>query len=311
MYHNFDFNFYRDFNRVCYDDNDLEYSSELSDSSTESTESLSDSSDEYLDNNYYNSENLSKTQIIEKINDIKKMFDLQSHKNKKYCSHMENDYNIKCLKCDKVYFCGRCHDEESDHKIEYAETNIICCNCDIEQNFTDYCIVCDEKIKVKYACKKCVVFDNSNRYKFHCNNCNSCHNEEKAELIECNKCKICHLKKHNHKCFNKDDNCAVCLNKLTNNIIVNMTCGHIIHNDCYNELIKNTYKCPLCFKTILDMTEEFKKIDEKIENETNIFDKIIDLKNIYCNDCEIKTQVNYNYIGIKCSNCGSYNTRIC
>jgi hypothetical protein len=306
MEYTYDFN--KDINYIDYSESDIDssISSDLDDLSDNS----SDSSDEYSNKDYYNSENLSKTQIIEKINDIKRMFNLPSNKNEKYCPHMENDYKIKCLKCDKIYFCSKCHDEESDHKLEYKDSYIICCYCNIEQNYTDYCIGCDYILKVKYACKKCVIFDNSGKYKYHCNNCDKCHTEEKSELKECNKCKICYLKKKKHTCFNKDDDCPICLDKLGNNTIVNMKCGHIIHNKCYSELIKNTYKCPLCSKTILDMSDEFERIDKKIENESNIFEKVIDLKSIYCNDCEIKTEANYNYLGIKCPNCGSYNTRM-
>lgn len=294
-------------------ENDSSINSDSESTSNDSQDDLSDESNEYLDNEYYNSENLSKTQIMEKIGDIKKMFDLKCIKNEKHCNYMKNDYKINCLKCEKSFCCSMCHNEKSDHKPEYKNTNIICCFCNIEQNFTDYCIGCEEKLKVKYACKKCIIFDNSNKYKYHCNNCNICHTEQKSELKECKKCKVCYLKKMKHICFNKGDECTICFDKLDNDIIVNLSCGHIIHNKCYTELIKNTYKCPLCCKTILDMSREFKLIDKKIEieNEESSADKkIIDMKNIYCNDCEIKTEANYNYLGIKCNNCGSYNTRI-
>ena len=298
-----------DYNKNIYTIEGLEDSDTDDDSSISSnTSSNSSNSSGFFSNDYYNSENLSKTEIIEKINNIKKMFNLPTGKNEKYCPHMENDFKIKCQKCEKIYSCTFCHDEDEDHKLIYKEAHIICCYCNIEQNFTDYCIGCEEKLKVKYVCKKCIIFDNSQKYKYHCNNCNKCHDIIKSKLNECIKCKICYTKKNKHICFNIEDDCPICLDKLKNNTIINLKCGHVIHDNCYNQLIKNSYKCPLCFKTILDMKEKFEKIDEEISNQTE--ENTIYFKKIYCNDCENKSESKYNYLGTKCNLCGSYNTRI-
>jgi hypothetical protein len=87
-----------------------------------------------------------------------------------------------------------------------------------------------------------------------------------------------------------------------------MTCGHSVHNKCYLELIKNIYKCPLCAKTIVDMTKHFDTLNKEIE-ELLLTGFEINYKKIYCNDCEKDSNTIDCYVGLKCQNCGSFNTR--
>ena len=296
-------------------ENWLNYGIELKsndiDSSDESTlESLSTKSSDSDDNEEEEEEdNLSKIQIIDKIKHLQKLFALETEKNKKYCTHMENNFKLNCSCCSKVFCCSQCHNLVSDHKLDIKYTNIICCHCDIEQNLTEYCIACDKKLKTKYLCKKCYIFDNDNKYKFHCNNCNTCHKENKDKLSHCNTCKICYTKDSKHLCINLDNDCPICLDPLKISTIFNLICGHAIHNDCYNQLIKNSYKCPLCSKTIVDMKKDFERLDNEIE-QSHIFDHVTTIKEIYCNDCEKVSDTIFSYIGLKCSKCGSYNTRL-
>ena len=51
--------------------------------------------------------------------------------------------------------------------------------------------------------------------------------------------------------------CAVCLEHLhtSRQEIQIPPCQHLLHNDCYNELLrKSYYKCPVCGKSMIDMT---------------------------------------------------------
>ena len=294
-------------------ENWLNYGIEIRSRDSDSTSIDSDSSDSSLEslstNSSLNDEEMSKINIIEKIKHLQKMFNLESEKNKKYCGHMENNFKLNCSCCSKVFCCSECHNLASYHKLDIKYTNIICCYCDIEQNLTDYCIACDKNLKTKYSCKKCYIFDHEQKYKFHCNNCNSCHKENKDQLSHCNTCKICYLKDSKHLCIDLDNDCPICLEPLKNSIIFNLICGHAIHNDCYNQLIKNTYKCPLCAKTIVDMKKDFERLDEEIE-QSIMFDHVMSIREIYCNDCEQHSETIFSYVGLKCNKCGSYNTRL-
>jgi len=297
-------------NKIYEDSDDI--SNESSETNSSSSDSDSDSSVESLssdDEEYYNHENLSKTDIIEKIKYLQRLLNIEKIKPKKYCTYMENNFKINCSCCSKVYCCSQCHNFEEDHKLDIKYTNIICCECDIEQNYSDYCIACEKKLKTQYYCKKCYIFDDTEKYKFHCDKCNTCHIEEKDNLKHCDNCHVCYVKNSKHLCINLDNNCPICLEQLKLDIVINLVCGHAIHNKCYNLLIKNSYKCPLCFKTIANMKKSFEKLDEEIE-QSRYFDNSINIKTIYCNDCEKKSDSIFNYLGTKCNLCSSYNTRL-
>ncbi|GER37506.1 RING/U-box superfamily protein [Striga asiatica] len=78
-----------------------------------------------------------------------------------------------------------------------------------------------------------------------------------------------------------------------------MKCGHTMHCECYYELIKREkYCCPICSKSIMDMTGTWKRIDEEVN--------AIDVNSLQRLQC---TEVYFHIIGQKCSHCGSYNTR--
>ncbi|KAG6523657.1 hypothetical protein ZIOFF_013522 [Zingiber officinale] len=45
-----------------------------------------------------------------------------------------------------------------------------------------------------------------------------------------------------------------------------LQCGHTMHSDCLNEMLKHEkYCCPICSKSIMDMSSIWKKLDEEIE----------------------------------------------
>lgn len=283
--------------------------SELEDSSSSDSDDSSSVDSLSSDEDNYNSENLSKTDIVEKIKYLQRLLNIEKVKPKKYCVYMENNIKLNASCCSNVFCCSQCHNIEKDHKLDIKYTTIICCECEIEQKYSDYCIACQKKLKTNYICKKCYIFDDSVKYKHHCDKCNTCHVEEKDNLDHCDKCNICYFKKTKHLCINLDNNCPICLEQLKTDVVINLVCGHVIHNECYNLLIKNSYKCPLCFKTIANMKKSFEKLDEEIE-QSRLLDNSINIKTIYCNDCEKKSDSIFNYIGTKCNLCGSYNTRL-
>ena len=279
---------------------------------SESDSDSTDSSDlDTLSSSSCNSKDdkLTKNELLNKIKYLQKMFNLENEKIKKYCIHMENNFKINASCCNKIFCCSECHNLSSDHKLDIKFTNIICGFCDIEQKLNDNCVACDKQLRTTYYCRKCFIFDNNDKYKYHCDKCNQCHCQNKYELENCSNCTICFKKNTKHICINLEDNCSICFDKLCNDVICNLSCGHVIHHECYNELIKKSYKCPLCSKTILDMKDEFQKMDLEVENYNNFY-KTLNFKEIYCNDCEKKSDTIFNYVGLKCNVCGSYNTRL-
>ncbi|KAE9591404.1 putative aminoacyltransferase, E1 ubiquitin-activating enzyme [Lupinus albus] len=45
-----------------------------------------------------------------------------------------------------------------------------------------------------------------------------------------------------------------------------MKCGHTMHLECYCEMInRDKFCCPICSKSVIDMSREWRRIDEEIE----------------------------------------------
>lgn len=83
--------------------------------------------------------------------------------------------------------------------------------------------------------------------------------------------------------------------------VVVMRCGHSIHLSCYNEHIKNSYKCPICSRSVINMEMQFRHLDQSIESQP-MPEQFRDTKAwVYCNDCSAKTEVKYHWLGLKCA----------
>lgn len=215
--------------------------------------------------------------------------------------------------CNKYYCCCKCHDSNEDHYIERNKIiQLRCINCKKEQEVSNVCVICGTTFG-DYVCLLCMVFDASEKEIVHCDKCNVCwivRNDD--PLIHCDRCKCCmpsNLYK-DHKCIDdKLNNCPICFDSLkTVKEVQIMDCGHAIHTECFNEYIKHCYKCPTCKKTVVDMVEKFKEYDKEIY-ETPIPSELRTNVDVYCNDCQKSNNVPFHYIGIKCTNCGSYNTQ--
>ncbi|GMF03285.1 unnamed protein product [Ambrosiozyma monospora] len=90
--------------------------------------------------------------------------------------------------------------------------------------------------------------------------------------------------------------------------VVFMSCGHPIHQSCYNEFTKHSYKCPICSRTIINMELQFRVLDNEIRD--TIMPEEVQHWNVIvkCVDCGGRSKVKYHYLGLKCDHCNSYNT---
>ncbi|KAG6764860.1 hypothetical protein POTOM_032348 [Populus tomentosa] len=147
----------------------------------------------------------------------------------------------------------------------------------------------------------------------------------------------------NHLCVENSmrHHCPICYEYLFDSLkeTTVMKCGHTMHGECYDEMIKrDKYCCPICSKSIIDMSKTWKRIDEEIEatvmpedyrhrkvrvgngififthqycgNKLTGVGMCVNLQVwILCNDCNDTTEVYFHIIGQKCSHCKSYNTR--
>tara|TARA_B100001248_G_C27368806_1_gene450527 strand:+ start:742 stop:1689 length:948 start_codon:yes stop_codon:yes gene_type:complete len=208
-----------------------------------------------------------KTVAIQKI--FQEQYTLKHNLNES-CEH----YDKKCSKfsfncCNVKDPCKRCHvarDTCSDVKITEIECNI----CSNRQKPSQYCENCKVKFCETY-CDICQIW--TNKEIFHCNDCGICRVGKRNETFHCFHCGMCFLKNVEHICLKNrviDQTCVVCHNKIfdNNQSIFPLRCGHFMDVVCFNQYVShNNYKCPLCKKSMWDMSKCFKAMKEQILKE--------------------------------------------
>ncbi|KAJ6344916.1 hypothetical protein OIU78_007743 [Salix suchowensis] len=119
----------------------------------------------------------------------------------------------------------------------------------------------------KYYCSKCKFFDDDvSKNQYHCDECGICRTGGKENFFHCNKCCYSMLMKDAHRCIERamHHNCPVCFEFLFDTMrdITVLPCGHTIHLECLREMEQHCrYSCPVCSKSICDMTGLWKKLD--------------------------------------------------
>jgi hypothetical protein len=280
---------------------------------------------DYLDENYISSPSLSSVSSASSASsqstisivdgDLNIFSDSDDFVAEAKCQHNKL---IKCKIifecCGMEFSCKECHNEFyaqlpfTDHDIVLPHKNIICIKCKTKQQISNSCKKCYTQFS-PYYCNVCQIYDAS-ELNYHCFKCKMCIRGNKKLYTHCDECGCCleNLTYKKHKCIpNKlDRNCSICLDSLRNGEkVINMICGHALHNNCYDILIKSSYKCPECSKTIRSMKYEFSELSDKIKSLPLKSPKLVEIK---CNDCEKTSIVDYHYLGLLCVFCKSYNT---
>ena len=235
------------------------------------------------------------------------------------CSHYQRNCKLECPICFRWYPCRFCHDSEvKSHRLVRSEVkHVLCMKCNVPQvPDTNYCTNCKQEL-AEYFCLKCKLYDNdTTKDIYHCDKCGICRlglGLDK-DFFHCDICNICLSidLKEKHKCVSNTAhcNCPICNEYLFVSMskVVFMSCGHLIHQACYDEMIKHSFRCPLCKKTIANMDAQFRILDQEISQlpmptPYNMW-KII----VSCNDCKGKSIVPYHILGLKCRYCNSFNT---
>jgi RING finger/CHY zinc finger protein 1 len=106
--------------------------------------------------------------------------------------------------------------------------------------------------------------------------------------------------------------CPICFEYLfeSRNDVTVLPCGHTIHQKCLEEMREHyQYACPLCSKSVCDMSKVWEKFDMEIAATPMPEPYQNRMVQILCNDCGTKSEVQYHVVAQKCPNCKSYNTR--
>lgn len=89
-----------------------------------------------------------------------------------------------------------------------------------------------------------------------------------------------------------------------------LPCGHFMHSSCFAAYTQHRYTCPVCLKSVGDLTLYFQMLDRLLLNEQLPPELAAKEQRIHCNDCSRGAAVPYHFVYHKCPGCGSYNTRV-
>jgi hypothetical protein len=191
-------------------------------------------------------------------------------------------------------------------------------NCGKDQPAGQECIDCKEKIS-RYYCKECKLWDDDPRKEiYHCYDCGICRIGKGLgkDYFHCKTCNVCMAigLQGRHKCIerNLESDCPICGEYMftSTSTVIFMPCGHCMHHKCHQQYIQTSYQCPTCLKSLTDVSEYFKRIDQAIEEHKMPPEYNNSYSHIYCNDCEKKCHAKYHFMYHKCAFCKGYNTKI-
>ncbi|XP_062180337.1 zinc finger protein BRUTUS-like isoform X2 [Phragmites australis] len=235
------------------------------------------------------------------------------------CEHYKRNCKLVAVCCNKLFTCRFCHDKASDHTMERKATvEMMCMLCLNVQPVGPTCQTpsCNGLSMAKYYCSICKFFDDE-RSVYHCPFCNLCRlgNGLGADFFHCMKCNCClGMKLIEHKCREKmlEMNCPICCDFLftSSAAVKGLPCGHFMHSACFQAYTCTHYTCPICSKSLGDMTVYFGMLDGLLAAEQLPEEYRDRCQDILCNDCERKGRSRFHWLYHKCGFCGSYNTRV-
>lgn len=83
-----------------------------------------------------------------------------------------------------------------------------------------------------------------------------------------------------------------------------------MHSHCFGAYTRYSYTCPICFKSLGDMSVYWQMIDSLVASERLPPEYASRRQRVLCNDCGATTQAPFHFVYHKCGGCASYNTRV-
>lgn len=236
------------------------------------------------------------------------------------CIHYQRGCWIKANCCNRYYPCRRCHDAAEDHEIDRHATKFVGCKgCGAEdQPVGPNCNSCHMRF-ARYFCSICLFFDDEEGSEvYHCEKCGICRVGKGLGIdnVHCERCDVCvpMAVANSHPCreLALDCACPICNERMAQSTeqVVFALCGHAMHSSCFVQHTKSRYTCPVCLRSLADMSNWIKEVDAHLEKEPIPEEWKCRRTPIVCNDCQGSGQARFHYMYRKCSQCGSYNTRV-
>lgn len=246
------------------------------------------------------------------------------------CRHYRRRCKLHATCCDLYVTCRVCHDEEyngSHHMDRFAVDSVLCMVCKTTQLPGPRCINSDCPVErfARYFCSICHLYDDEDCDIYHCAECGLCRKGRREDNFHCNLCNGCITmeSKNRHVCLENSlrSRCPCCLEDMfsSRERVVYMSCGHAMHATCWDKYIATNYTCPICSKSMTDMSAFYQALDRHVEDERRVLASEYRnrVQRILCNDCNGISSVPFHFQWHKCAavkedqqRCGSYNTRL-
>jgi len=238
------------------------------------------------------------------------------------CAHYPRQAKIRAPCCGKYYTCRLCHDAHQSHKIDrYAIKTMMCMHCKTVQPCAQFCKneECGKKL-AKYYCDICHLFSDADKSIFHCKDCGLCRVGKGLgiDYKHCTKCGSCINLSifDDHVCLENalHSNCPICAEHMFTSVkpVCILKCGHYMHLQCLDDYTQRDYRCPICKKSLGDMSNRWRQIDDYMVSNPMPEEYKDKMANILCYDCGKYSDVPYHFVYHRCGHeeCGSYNTTI-
>uniref|UniRef100_T1J6Q6 RING finger and CHY zinc finger domain-containing protein 1 n=1 Tax=Strigamia maritima TaxID=126957 RepID=T1J6Q6_STRMM len=169
------------------------------------------------------------------------------------CEHYTRRCQLVAPCCKNVYTCRICHDNNEDHILPRRNVKeVSCLICFKVQKVKYYCENCGTNFG-KYFCDICNLFDDEDKDQFHCDGCGLCRVGGRKNYFHCKKCDLCLTINlvNNHSCVERASriSCPICVEDIHSSTepIKVPSCGHLLHQKCYDEMTKKgSNLCPTC-----------------------------------------------------------------
>ncbi|OSX75808.1 hypothetical protein BU14_0219s0008 [Porphyra umbilicalis] len=237
------------------------------------------------------------------------------------CQHYQRAAKLRAKCCDRIYPCRLCHDAECGHTMDRpAVEEMLCTYCGTVQPVAGKCAVAAcGRLLARYYCSVCKYFDDdTSRSIYHCHSCNVCRVGKGLgiDFFHCMKCNACMNMKYarEHRCVERalESDCPVCHHFLftSTSPVKYLRCGHLMHVSCYQQYAQTSYSCPICSKSLADMSAYFERLDYLLAGEQMPAEYRSARADVWCNDCSKPSLVPYHFLYNRCAHCRSYNTRV-
>ncbi|PXF43484.1 Zinc finger protein BRUTUS-like [Gracilariopsis chorda] len=246
--------------------------------------------------------------------------DPQTGQLKPGCKHYPRNCKLKAECCQLWVVCRHCHDHDSmDHSMVRYDTKLVrCMLCNTVQSVSSTCTNC-KKPFARYFCAVCKFYDDTpGKSIYHCDKCKICRVGEGIgkDNFHCDHCDACVSIEHSdkHRCLKTslDANCPICGAYLFTSTrpVVFMRCGHTMHAHCFDDYTMENFRCPLCQKSLTNMSAYYAQIDEMLKREQMPPEHRNKRSYILCHDCDQRSETAFHFDHHKCQHCGGYNTRV-